>query len=185
MVTFLIRLLLIFCARFKSRERLEAENTVLRQQVIVLSRGSRTRVRLRNIDRPIFVSLYRLFPSILDALIVVKPETVIRWHRRGFQAYWHWKSRRLGGRPKIDREIRDLIRRMNRENPLWRAPRIHGELLMLGIEVAQSTVAKYMARPRRSPSQGWKTFLRNHSAGIASIDLFIVRISRSSCSMDW
>ena len=107
---------------------------------------------LRNIDRLIFVSLYRLIPSILGAIVVVKPETVVRWHRRGFRAYWHWKSRRVGGRPKIDREIRDLIRRMNRENPLWGAPRIHGELLMLGIEVAESTVAKYMTRPRRSPS---------------------------------
>ena len=116
MVVFLTRLLLILRARFKSRERLEAENIILRQQVIVLSRKSRTRVCLRNIDRLIFASLYRLFPSILDALVVVKPETVIRWHRRGFQAYWRWKSRRFGGRPKIDRDVRDLIRRMNREN---------------------------------------------------------------------
>ena len=175
MVAFLIRLFLILRARFKSRVRLEAENTVLRQQVIVLSRRAQKRLILRNIDRLIFVSLYRQFPSILDAIVIVKPDTLIRWHRRGFQAYWHWKSRRLGGRPKIDGEIRDLIRRMNRENPLWGAPRIHGELRMLGIEVAQSTVAKYMARPRSSPSQGWKTFLRNHAAGIASIDLFIVR----------
>jgi transposase InsO family protein len=175
MVVFLTRLLLILRARFKSRERLEAENTVLRQQVIVLSRRVRRRVRLRNIDRLIFVTQYQLFPSILDAVVVVKPETVVRWHRRGFRAYWHWKSWQVGGRPKIDREIRDLIRRMNRENPLWGAPRIHGELLMLGIEVAESTVAKYMARPGRPPSQGGKTFLRNHAAGIASIDLFVVR----------
>jgi transposase InsO family protein len=143
--------------------------------VIVLSRKSRSRVRLRNIDRLIFVWLYRCFPSILNAIIVVKPETVIRWHQRGFRAYWRWKSRRQGGRPKIDREVRDLIRRMNKENPLWGAPRIHGELLMLGIEVAQSTVASYMIRRQEPPSQGWKTFLRNHAAGIASIDLFVVR----------
>ena len=175
MVAYLTRLLLILGARFKARERLEAENILLRQQVIILSRRSRTRVQLRNIDRLIFVWLYRAFPSILSAITLVKPETVIRWHRRGFRAYWHWKSRQVGGRPKIDREIRDLIGRMNRENPLWGAPRIHGELLMLGIEVAQSTVAKYMARPHRPRSQGWKTFLRNHAAGIASIDLFIVR----------
>jgi len=162
-------------ARFKARERLEAENILLRQQVIVLSRSSRRRVRLRNIDRLIFVWLYRLFPSVLDAIVIVKPETVIRWHARGFQSYWRWKSRRRGGRPKIDREIRGLIRQMSRENPLWGAPRIHGELLMLGIDVAQSTVAKYMDRPRRPPSQGWKTFLRNHAAGIASIDMFVVR----------
>ena len=175
MFAFLTKLLLIARSRLKSRARLEAENLVLRQQVIILSRKSRSRVRLRNIDRLILVWLYRFFPSILNAIIVVKPETVIRWHRRGFRAYWRWKSRRRGGRPKIDREIRDLIRRMNKENPLWGAPRIHGELLMLGIEVAQSTVARYMTRRQGPPSQGWKTFLRNHAAGIASIDLFVVR----------
>ena len=102
---------------------------------------------------------------------MVKPETVIRWHRLGFRAYSRWKS----GRPRVGREIRDLIRRMSKENPLWGAPRIHGELLMLGITVAESTVARYMARRQGPPSQGWKTFLRNHAAGIASIDLFVVR----------
>jgi hypothetical protein len=122
-----------------------------------------------------FVWLYRCFPAVLNAMTVVKPETVIRWHRRGFRAYWRWKTRRCDGRPRIDREIRDLIRRMSKENPLWGAPRIHGELLMLGIEVAQSTVARYMTRRQGPPSQGWKTFLRNHAAGIASIDLFVVR----------
>jgi transposase InsO family protein len=175
MVEFLIKLLLVARCRLKSRARLEAENLVLRQQVIVLSRKSRSRVWLKNIDRMIFVWLYRLFPSILNAIIVVKPETVIGWHRRGFRAYWRWKSRRRGGRPRINREIRNLIRRMNKENPLWGAPRIHSELPMLGIEVAQSTVARYMTKRHGSPSQGWKTFLRNHTAGIASIDLFVVR----------
>jgi hypothetical protein len=124
-------------------------------------------MRLRNLDRLLLVWLYRLFPSILKAIIVLKLETAIRWHRGGFRAYWHWKSGRRVGRPKIDREIRDLIRRMSYENPLWEAPRIHGELLMLGIEVAQSTVAKYMHRSGRTTSQGWKSFLRNHAAGIA------------------
>jgi len=143
--------------------------------VILPSRKCPSRVRLRNIDRTILVWLYRLFPSILNAITVVKPETVIGWHRRGFRAYWRCRSRRRGGRPRIDREIRDLIRRMNRENQLWGAPRIHSELLMLGIEVAQSTVARYMTRRQGPPSQGWKTFLRNHAAGIASIDLFVVR----------
>jgi transposase InsO family protein len=111
----------------------------------------------------------------LDAITVVKPETVIRWHRRGFRAHWRWKSRRRGGRPRIDREIRALIRRMSKENPLWGAPRIHGEPLMLGIDVAESTVARYMTRRQGPASQGWKTFLRNHAGGIASIDLFVVR----------
>jgi transposase InsO family protein len=174
MFAFLTKLLLVARSRLKSRARLEAENLVLRQQVIVLSRKSPSRVRLRNIDRLIFVWLYRFFPAILNA-IVVKPETVIRWHQRGFRACWRWKSRRRGGRPKIDREIRDLIRRMNKENPPWGAPRIHGELLMLGIEVAESTVARYMTRRQGPPSQSWKTFLRNHAAGITSLDLFVVR----------
>ena len=175
MVQFLTKLLLVARSRLRSRARLEAENLVLRQQVIVLSRKFPSRVWLRNIDRLIFVWMYRLFPSILNAITVVKPETVIRWHRRGFRAYWRWKSRRRGGRPRIDREIRDLIRRMNKENPLWGAPRIHSELLMLGIELAESTVARYMAKRQGPPSQGWKTFLRNHAAGLASIDLFVVR----------
>ena len=140
MFAVLLKLLLIARTRLESRASLEAENLVLRQQLVILSRKSRSRVRPRNIDRLTFVWLYRCFPDILNAITVVKPETVIRWHRCGFRAYWRWKSRRRGGRPKIDREIRDLIRRMSRENPLWGAPRIHGELLMLGIEVAQSTV---------------------------------------------
>jgi hypothetical protein len=143
--------------------------------VVVLSRKSASRVRLRNVDRLIFVWLYRFFPSILNAITVVKPETVIRWHRRGFRAYWRWKSPRRGGRPQFDRELRDLIRRMRKENPLWGPPRIHGELLMLGIAVAESTVARYMTRRQGPSSQGWKTFLRNRAARIASIDLFVVR----------
>jgi hypothetical protein len=102
---------------------------------------------------------------------VVKPETVIPWHRRGLRAYWRWKSRGCGGRPRIDREIRDLIRRMSKENSLRGAPRIHGELLMLGIEVAQSTVARYMIRRHGPASQGWRTFLRNHAAGIALLKI--------------
>lgn len=149
MFAFLTKFLLIARSRLRSQARLEAENLVLRQQVSILSRKSASRVRLRNLDRLSLVWLYRLFPSILSAIILVKPETVIRWHRRGFRAYWHWKSRWRGGRPKIDREIRALIRRMSHENPLWGAPRIHGELLMLGIEVAESTVAKYMDRGGR------------------------------------
>jgi transposase InsO family protein len=173
MFEFFTKLLLVARSRFESRARLEAENLVLRRQVIVLSRKSPSQIRLRNIDRLIFVWLSRFFPSTLSADTVVRPETVIRWHQRGVRAYWRWKSRR-GGRPKIDRELRDLIRRMKKENPLWGAPRIHGELLMLGITVAQSTVARYMSRKRRPPSQGWKTFLRNHAAGIPSIDLFVV-----------
>ena len=116
----------------------------------------------------------KLWPSLLGAIRVVKPDTVLRWHRAGFKVYWRWKSQNRAGRPKIDRGLRDLIRRMSRENPLWGAPRIHGELLMLGFEVAQSTVSKYMARPPKPPSQTWKTFLRNHTDAIAAIDMCVV-----------
>jgi Integrase core domain len=122
----------------------------------------------------IFGCLYRLFPSLIDASIVFRPETLLRWRRRGFRLFWRWKSRRRVGRSALSPDIRSLVRRISRENPLWGAPRIHGELLKLGIEIAQSTVAKYMARRRGPPSQGWKTFTRNHAPEIAAIDLFVV-----------
>src|SRR5258707_1137368 len=125
-------------------------------------------------DRLIFVGLYRLFPKACDALAIVKPDTIIRWHRAGFRAYWRWKSRRRGGRPTVTPEIRKLIRELSLANALWGAPRIHGELLKLGIEIGQTTVAKYMAMRPGPPSQGWKTFLHNHADGIAAIDLFVV-----------
>jgi transposase InsO family protein len=175
MLNLFTRILRALLSMLAARASREAEIFVLRQQLLVLSRKSRARVRLHNVDRLVLVWLYRLFPSLLDAIIIVKPETVIRWHRRGFRAYWRWKSWRRGGRPRIDRDVRDLIRRMSRENPTWGAPRIHGELLMLGIKVSESTVGRYMMRIGRPRSQGWKTFLRNHAAGIASIDLFVVR----------
>jgi hypothetical protein len=127
-----------------------------------------------NVDRLVFTALYRMAPGVLDALKILKPQTVIRWHRAGFRTYWRWKSRPRGGRPKTPADIRQLIRDMSIANPLWGAPRIHGELLKLGIDVGQTTVAKYMARRRQPPSQGWKTFLRNHADGIASMDLFVV-----------
>ena len=135
---------------FKSTSRLEAENAALRQQVVVLQRNSRGRIELTNGDRMFFVLLYRWFPSILQAMTIVRPETVVRWHRAGFRRYWRWKSRGRGGRPPIQSELRALIRRMSVENVLWGAPRIQGELLKLGFTVAQSTVAKYMAKTRRS-----------------------------------
>src|SRR5437899_7622862 len=115
----------------------------------------------------------RLWPSLLDAAKVVQPETILRWHRSGFKAFWRWKSGNKVGRPKINRGLRDLIQRMSKENPQWGASRIHGELLMLGFEVAQSTVSKYIVRGG-TPSQSWKTFLRNHAEAIAAIDLFVV-----------
>jgi hypothetical protein len=113
----------------------------------------------------------RLWPSLLGMAQVVQPETILRWHRVGFTAFWRWKSRNRTGRPKIDRELRDLIRQMNKENRLWGAPRIHGELLKLGFDVAESTVFTYMVKHRGPPSQTWRTFLRNHADAIAAIDL--------------
>src|SRR5216684_5034150 len=152
----------------------EAEILYLRQQLIVLKRSAPARPRLKATDRLIFVCLYRLFPSLLDASIIFKPETLLRWHRIGFRLFWRWKSRRPPGRPTVSADIRSLVRRISRENPLWGAPRVHGELLKLGIEIAQSTVAKYIVRRRGPPSQGWKTFLRNHAPDIAAIDLFVM-----------
>jgi hypothetical protein len=161
-------------ALFRSRAALHAEILFLRHQLNVLHRRSPKRVALSNIDRLVFAGLYCLAPQVLDALKILKPETVIRWHRAGFRAYWRWRSRPHGGRPGTPHETRELIRGMSIANPLWGAPRIHGELLKLGIDVGQSTVAKYMAKRRRPPSQGWRTFLHNHADGIASLDLFVV-----------
>jgi transposase InsO family protein len=167
-------ILAVMAAPFKSKSRLEAENAVLRHQLIVLRRKVQGRVQLSNHDRWFFIQLYRWFPSILRVLTIIRPETLVRWHRAGFRCYWHWKSRSRGGRPRIETDLRVLIRRMSIENPLWGAPRIHGELLKLGFEVAQSSVAKYMVKRRGPPSQGWKTFLRNHAPDIAAMDLFVV-----------
>src|SRR5215467_2166429 len=166
--------LAVLVSPFKSKLRLEAENAVLRHQLIVLRRRRRGRVRFTNLDRWFFIQLYRWFPAILQVLTIIRPETLVRWHRAGFRCYWRWKSRPRGGRPRIDAELRVLIQRMSVENPLWGAPRIHGELLKLGFEVAQSSVAKYMVKRQRPPSQGWRTFLRNHAPDIAAMDLFVV-----------
>ena len=126
----------ILASPFKAKSRLEAENAALRQQLIVLRRKVKSWPRLANTDRWFFVQLYRWFPSILEVLTIIRPETLVRWHRAGFRRYWHWKSRRRGGRPQVQSELRALIRQMSVENPLWGAPRIHGELLKLGFEVS-------------------------------------------------
>jgi transposase InsO family protein len=158
---------------FRSRASLEVENVALRHQLNVLRRKSPKRLALSIFDRLIFAGLYRIAPNVLN-VVIVKPETVIGWHCAGFRLFWKWKSRSRSGRPKVPLEIRQLIREMSLANPLWGAPRIHGELLKLNIDVGQTSVAKYMARRRKPPSQGWKTFLRNHADGIASMDLFVV-----------
>jgi len=174
MIALLWLVLAILASPFKSNGRLEAENAALRHQLIVLHRQARGRVRLTNNDRLFFVQLYRWFPSILKVLTIIRPGTLVRWHRAGFRRYWRWNSRPRGGRPQIEMDLRALIRRISIENPLWGAPRIHGELLKLGFEVAQSSVAKYMVKRYGPPSQGWSTFLRNHAPDIAAMDLFIV-----------
>jgi transposase InsO family protein len=167
-------ILAVLASPFKSKGRLEAENAVLRHQLVVLRRKVQGRVRLTNNDRWFLIQLYRWFPSILQVLTIVQPETLVRWHRAGFRCYWRWKSRSRGGRPQIETDLRALIRRMSIENSLWGAPRIHGELLKLGFDVAQSSVAKYMVKRGGPPSQGWCTFLRNHAPDIAAMDLFVV-----------
>jgi len=158
---------------FKSLCRLEAENLLLRHQLSIALRRAQPRLLLHGNDRALLVWMTRLWPSLLGATQVVQPETILRWHRAGFKAFWRWKSRNRAGRPRINRGLRDLIRRMSRENPLWGASRVHGELLILGFEVAQSTVSKYMVQGG-TPSQSWKTFLRNHAQAIAAIDLCVV-----------
>ena len=174
MIGLLLFVLAVLVSPFKSKLRLEAENAVLRHQLNVLRRRLHGRARLTNSDRWFFIQLYRWFPSILQVLTIIRPETLVRWHRAGFRHYWRWKSRSPGGRPQIETDLRALIRRMSVENPLWGAPRIHGELLKLGFEVAQSSVAKYMVKRRGLPSQGWRTFLRNHAPDVAAMDLFVV-----------
>ena len=174
MLTLLNTLAICLCNLFKPRRRLAAENLFLRHQLGIAIRRAPTRPRLSGLDRVLMVWMTRARPELLDLAQIVKPETILRWHRTGFKAFWRWKSRRRAGRPKIDRDLRNLIRQMSRDNPLWGAPRNHGELLMLGFEVARSTVSKYMVRSRRPTSQSWKTFLRNHADGIAAIDLFVV-----------
>ena len=143
--------LAVLALPFKSKLRLEAENAVLRHQLIVLRRRVRGRAQPTNNDRWFLVQMYRWFPAILKVVIIVQPETLVRWHRAGFRCYWRWRSRPQGGRPQIDTELRALIRRISMENPLWGAPRIHGELLKLGFEVAQSSVANGMDRPCSRP----------------------------------
>ena len=157
-----------------SRIHLAVENLALRQQLAVC-RQSVKRPKLRPRDRVFWVWLSRLWPNWGSALAIVQPDTVIRWHRQGFRLYWRWKSRPgKPGRPPIEREIRDLIRRMSRENPTWGAPRIVSELALLGYDVAKQTVAKYMVRTRKPPSQTWRTFLDNHLRDIAACDFFTV-----------
>jgi hypothetical protein len=174
MLDFLRLFLHVLAAPLRTQAQLEAEVTLLRHQLNVLRRQAPSKPRLTAADRLLLVWLWRLFPSLRSAITIVQPDTVMRWHRSGFRLYWRWKSRSRSGRPRVPVEVRSLIRRLSMENPLWGAPRIHGELLKLGIEVTQSTVAKYMAKRRPGSGQTWKTFLRNHVAGIGAMDFLVV-----------
>jgi putative transposase len=162
---------LVATSRFRSRAELELEVIALRHQLAVLRRQRPGRPWLSAFDRMLWIWLYRVWPRCLNIMVLVKPATLVRWHRQGFQFYWRRRSR--SGRPSVGREVRHLIRQMNSANPLWGAPRIHGELLKLGIEVSQATVAKYMVRRVGTPSPTWRSFLRNEAIGIAAIDMFV------------
>jgi transposase InsO family protein len=175
MLIFLTTLLATLPSILRSRAALELENLALRHQIGVLQRSARKRPKLILLDRLLWAGLSRVWRDWCSALAIVQPETVIAWHRRGFGLFWAWKIRRgQPGRPALPREGRDLIRRMCRENPTWGAPRIHGELLKLGINVGESSVSKYMVRSRKPPSQTWRTFLENHAKQLVSIDFFTV-----------
>jgi putative transposase len=173
MVTILCALVSIFEFRVRSRASLELELIALRHQVTVLRRQRPGRPQLSSLDRLLWVWLYRIWPQVIDAMVLVKPATVVQWHRKGFRLYWRWRSR-SPGRPRVCTEIRDLIRCMSKANPLWGAPRIHGELLKLGIRISQATVGRCMPWRPKVPSATWRSFLHNHLPDIAAIDMFVV-----------
>jgi putative transposase len=174
MIAVLRSLLLTLRDSARSRARLQLEILALRHQLHVLQRARPRRVPLTIPDRWLWVWLSRMWTGWRRALVIVEPATVVAWHRRGFGLFWRWKSRPRTGRPPVSKDVRALIRTMSQANPLWGAPRIHGELLKLGIDVCQATVAKYMVRHRRPPSQSWRTFLANHIGQIMAADFFVV-----------
>src|SRR5262245_11666832 len=173
MVAILFAVLSILVFRFRSRAALELKVVALQHQLTVLHRQRPRRPQLSPLDRLLWVLLYRIWPQVIDTMVLVKPATVIAWHRKGFRFYWRWRSRRPG-RPRINEEIRDLIRGMSNANPLWGAPRIHGELLKLGIKISQATVGRWMPWRPKVPSPTWRSFLRNHLPDIAAVDMFVV-----------
>ena len=161
-------------ATFKSRAALHLENLALRHQLGVLNRSVK-RPKLNAPDRLLWAWLCEVWNDWRSALVIVTPETVIAWHRKGFRPFWTWKIRRgKTGRPAVPKEVRDLIRRLCLDNPLWGAPRVHGELLKLGIDIGETSVGKYMLRRRTPPSQTWRTFLENHLTTMVSVDFFTV-----------
>jgi putative transposase len=173
MVAILSVIVSVLVFRFRSRAALELKLVAVQHQLAVLRRQRPGRAQLSSLDRLLWVLLYRVWPQVSDPMVLVKPATVVEWHRKGFRFYWRWRSRRPG-RPRTGPEIRDLIRRMSNANPLWSAPRIHGELLKLGIKISQATVGRWMPRRPKVPSPTWRSFLHNHLPEIAAIDMFVV-----------
>jgi len=171
----LLTVLDVLTSMFKTSAQLRLENLALRQQLTVLRRSAPKRLKLTRADRIFWVWLRRVWSDWKSVLMIVKADTVIAWHRKGFRLFWTWRIHRgKPGRPRVPQEIRELIRMLSRNNPGWGAPRIHGELLKLGIEITEPTVAKYMVRYRKPPSQTWRTFLENHMKTMVSVDFFIV-----------
>src|SRR5437660_9248998 len=173
MIKILSTVVSILAFRLRRRASLELELIAIRHQVSVLRRQHPGRLRLFSTDRLLWVWLYRVWPQVLNAMVLVKPATVVQWYRNGLRVYWRWRSRRPG-RPKMSTEIRDLIRKMSLANRLWGAPRIHGELLKLGIKVSQATVGRYLPWQPKVPSPTWCSLLHNHLTDIAAIDMFVV-----------
>ena len=159
----ILSLLVAIRVFFRSRSDTALEVLALRQQLAVLKR-KRSRPKLNSLDRPFWTTLRQFWSRWTDVLVLVKPDTVIGWHRAGFRLYWRWRSRPRSGRPKITEEIRVLIRRLAQENQGWGAPKIHGELQKLGLVVSERSVARYLRRIRRrgDPAKSWLTFLQNH-----------------------
>ncbi len=173
-MSLVIALLGALRASLRTRTNLALENLALRQQLVLLRRRSK-RPQFGRLDRLFCLWLSHQWAGWRGALHVVRPQTVIRWHRQGFRAFWTWKSRRgLVGRPPVSPELAELVRTMALANPLWGSPRIHGELLKLGLEVSQRTVARLRPRRPKSPSQTWRTFLQNHVLDLVSVDFFVV-----------
>jgi putative transposase len=177
MMTALLAMLAYVRAFLIARHRLALEAVALRQQLAVYKR-KQPRPKLNRLDRLFWVLVRRIWTNWSEALVLVKPETVVSWHRAGYRLFWNWRSRRRVGRPNVAEEIRDLIRRMKRENPTWGAPRIHGELLALGFEISEPTVSRYLRRlkslPEERKASQWLAFLNNHREVIAAFDFFTV-----------
>ena len=176
MIRFVFRLVRLLNMALPSRRSLILENLALRQQLAVYKRNAK-RPRLRQTDRLFWVWLSRCWSDWRSVVDIVRPKTVVGWHRQGFRRYWRWKNRQRGrksGRPRVAREVRVLIRTMKQANPLWGAPRIHGELLKLGFEISERTISRLLAKTRQPPSQSWRVFLANHARDLVALDFFTV-----------